>query len=100
MTPTRRDFLGLGVGALAVASLPRALRRKERVVRRRIPVMGTIAEVAVRHRDEAWAQRGIDAAFDRLRHVDRTMSRFRADSDVGRLNAAGPRGGARLEHRE
>lgn len=92
MNPTRRDFLALGVGALAVASLPRALRRRERLVRRRIPVMGTIAEVAVRHRDEPWAQRAIDAALAELRQVDRTMTRFRPDSDVGRLNAAAGRG--------
>ncbi len=50
--------------------------------------MGTIAEVAVRHRDEAWAQRAIDAALAELRRVDRTMTRFRPDSDVGRLNAS------------
>jgi thiamine biosynthesis lipoprotein len=87
MKPNRRDFLTLGVGALAVATLPRALRRKDRLVRRTVPLMGTYAEIAVRHRDEAWAQRGIDAALAELRRVDRTMSSFKADSDVGRLNA-------------
>ena len=88
MNPDRRDFLVLGMGALAVATLPRALRRKDRLVRRQIPVMGTVAEVAVRHQDEAWAHRAIDAAFAELRRVDATMSRFRKDSDVGRLNLA------------
>lgn len=88
MKPDRRDFLVLGVGALAVAALPRALRRKEALVRRQIPVMGTVAEIAVRHRDEAWAQRAMDAAFAELRRVDHTMSRFRGESDVGRLNGA------------
>ena len=39
MNVDRREFLALGVGALAVASLPRALRRRERLVRRQIPVM-------------------------------------------------------------
>jgi FAD:protein FMN transferase len=91
MKPNRRDFLALGVGALAVATLPRALRRKERLVRRTIPVMGTIAEIAVRHPDEAWAQRAMDAAFVELRRVDASMSRFKPDSDVGRLNAAAGR---------
>jgi len=91
MNPTRRDFLALGVGALAVASLPRAMRRRRHLVRRQIPVMGTIAEVAVLHRDDAWAQRAIDAALDELRRVDRTMTRFRTDSDVGRLNLSGGR---------
>lgn len=91
MNPNRRDFLALGVGALAVATLPRALRRPERLVRRQIPVMGTVAEIAVRHPDETWAQRAMDAAFAELRRVDVTMSRFRADSDVGRTNRAAGR---------
>lgn len=88
MNPDRRDFLALGVGALAVATLPAALRRRPALIRRRIPVMGTVAEVAVRHPHEAWAQRTIDAAFAELRRVEESMSRFRADSDVGRANAA------------
>jgi FAD:protein FMN transferase len=88
MNPDRRDFVTLGIGALAVAALPRALRPRPALVRRQIPVMGTIAEVAVRHRDGAWAQKSIDAAFAELRRVDATMSRFRADSDIGRANAA------------
>lgn len=88
MNPDRRDFLVLGMGALAVATLPRALRRKDHLVRRQIPVMGTVAEIAVRHPNETWAQRAMDAAFAELRGVDRAMSRFRDDSDVGRLNAA------------
>ena len=89
MKPDRRDFLILGMGALAVATLPRALRRKQALVRRQIPVMGTVAEVAIRHGDEAWSQKAVDAAFAELRRVDAGMSRFRAGSDVGRLNAAG-----------
>ncbi|MDH3270844.1 MAG: FAD:protein FMN transferase [Gemmatimonadota bacterium] len=83
----RRDFLTLGIGALAVAGLPVAARMRPTLVRRRIPVMGTVAEIAIPTRNEAWAQRAMDAAFSELRRVDRTMSRFRDDSDVGRLNA-------------
>lgn len=86
--PDRRAFLALGTGALVVAVTPGLLRRQPPLVRRRIPVMGTVAEVAVRHRDGAWANRAIDAAFAELRRVGRTMSRFRIDSDVGRINAA------------
>jgi thiamine biosynthesis lipoprotein len=92
MNPNRREFLALGVGALAVATLPRAVRPRDRLVRRTIPVMGTIAELAVRTRNEEWAQRAIDAALDDLRRVDRTMSRFRDDSDVGRANLAAGHG--------
>ncbi len=87
MGPNRREFLALGVGALAVATLPRALRRRrDRLIRRTIPVMGTIAEIAVRSDNEERAEKGIDAAIAELRRVDRTMSRFRDDSDVGRAN--------------
>jgi len=91
MNVDRREFLALGVGALAVASLPRALRRRDRLVRRQIPVMGTIAEIAVRHRDEHWAQKAIHAAFDELRRVDRTMTRFSPESEIGRLNGSAGR---------
>jgi len=83
----RRSFLTLGVGALAVSALPASLRRPRKLVRRRIPVMGTVAEVAVPGADGASAHRAIDAAFSELRRVESVMSRFLADSEIGRLNA-------------
>lgn len=86
--PTRRDFLTLGAGAFVVAALPWAARRRETLVRRTLPVMGTHAEIAVVHRDARYAQGAIDAAFGELQAVERAMSRFRADSDVGRVNRA------------
>ncbi|MDX1622980.1 MAG: FAD:protein FMN transferase [Gemmatimonadota bacterium] len=88
LRPSRRQFLALGAGALAVAALPGALRPGRRLVRRQVPVMGTIAEVDVVARDARWAHAAIDAAVAELRRVDATMSRFRAGSDVGRVNAA------------
>jgi thiamine biosynthesis lipoprotein len=87
----RRTFLALGAGAFAVAMAPSLFRRR-RLVRRTIPVMGTIAEVAVVHDDTALAEEAIDAAFAELRLVDATMSRSSAASDVGRLNQGGVRG--------
>ena len=83
--PSRRGFLALGVGALAVAAVPFATRRRV-LVRRTIPVMGTLGEVAVVHRDREYAHQAIDAAFARLRMVEQTMTRFTATSDVGRVN--------------
>ncbi|MDH3593177.1 MAG: FAD:protein FMN transferase [Planctomycetota bacterium] len=83
----RRDFLVLGAGAFVAASLPFTRGRGPRLVRRRVPLMGTIAEIAVVHDD---AHPALDAAFAELHLVDETMSRFRADSDVGRVNRAGP----------
>ena len=50
----RREFVAFGAGTFVVTSLPLALRRERwraAVVRRTIPVMGTIAECAVVHRD-------------------------------------------------
>jgi FAD:protein FMN transferase len=84
--PSRREFLALGLGAFVVASVPWAASRRETLVRRSIPMMGTVAEVAVVHRDARYAQGAIDAAFAELQLVERTMTRFRADSDIGRAN--------------
>ncbi len=88
--PSRREFVALGIGAFVVAVLPPVVgrRRRPRLVRRTVPLMGTIAELAVVHRDARYAYAAIDAAIRELRLVDRTMSRFRADSDVGRANRA------------
>ena len=85
--PSRRDFLALGAGAFVVATVPLARsRRSRRLVRRQVPMMGTIADVAVVHSDPRYAQGAIDAALEELALVERTMSRFRDDSDVGRAN--------------
>lgn len=84
--PSRREVLALGVGAFVVAAIPLAAGRRRRLVRRSIPVMGTIAEFAIVHDDERTAQAAIDAAIRALRFVDRTMTRFADTSDVGRVN--------------
>ena len=84
--PSRREFVALGLGAFVVATLPAAARRRRALVRRTVPVMGTFAEFAVLHRDERYAQAAIDAAIEELRYVDRTMTWFSDDSDVGRAN--------------
>lgn len=89
--PDRREFVALGVGAFVVAATPSPWRSRARLVRRSVPMMGTVADVAVVHRDERWAQRAIDAALGELRRVERTMTRFRDDSDVGRANLAAAR---------
>lgn len=86
MTVSRRRFLSLGVGAFVVLTLPASLRRMTRGARRSIPIMGTIADLVVVDPDEAKAQEAIDAAIRELRRVERTMSHFTADSDVGRAN--------------
>lgn len=84
--PSRRDVLLLGAGAFAVAAVPLWRSRRTKLVRRSIPVMGTIAEVGVVHRDERYAHGAIDAAFAELRQVEQVMTRFTSTSDVGRAN--------------
>jgi thiamine biosynthesis lipoprotein len=82
----RRAFLALGVGAFVVGALPFAWLRRRRLVRRTLPVMGTLAEIAVVGADERQAQAAIGAAFAELQRVDRLMSHFSPHSDVGRAN--------------
>lgn len=83
---SRREFMAIGAGAFVVASLPLALARRERLVRRTLPVMGTIAELAVVDSDAAHAQLAMDAAMSELRRIESMMTRFRFSSDIGRAN--------------
>ncbi len=89
----RREFLAIGTGAFALAALPLALRRHMAVARRTVPVMGTIAELTVVHRDEAVAQEALEAALAELRWVETTMTRFSRTSDIGRANLGAGRDG-------
>jgi thiamine biosynthesis lipoprotein len=84
--PNRRQVILLGIGAFAVATVPFVRRRRQKLIRRSVPVMGTLADIGVVHKDEVYAHHAIDAAIEELRFVDRTMSRFSATSDVGRAN--------------
>ena len=92
----RREFLELGAGVFVAAALPLALNRHVRVVRRTLPLMGTIAEVQVAHRDVRTAEAAIDAAYGVLRDVEAAMTRFRADSDIGRVNLGAFRDGVQV----
>jgi thiamine biosynthesis lipoprotein len=97
----RREMLTLGVGVFVAASLPWAARAPRRIHRRRVPVMGTIAEIAIVHaaddRTDRDRVRGASAAaFAALRHTERLMSRFLADSDVGRANRGAQREPVRI----
>lgn len=86
MNGSRREFLTVGTGLFVALSFPLGLRQRLRLVRRSVPLMGTIAEIQVAHRDERMAEDAIDAALAALYRVERTMTRFRSDSDVGRAN--------------
>jgi thiamine biosynthesis lipoprotein len=83
---SRREFVGMGIGAFVAASIPLSRRRPPDLVQRTIPVMGTIARFAVVHRNTAQAQFAIDAAIAELQWVERVMTRFTDTSDIGRAN--------------
>ncbi len=92
----RREFIALGLGAFVVASLPLAARRGARIrrpglARRTIPVMGTIAELAVLDPDPRGAQAALDAAVAELRRVEAAFTRFDDRSDIGRANLGAAR---------
>ena len=84
--PSRRQLIALGVGAFVVAAAPFLRRRGARLVRRTVPVMGTIAELGVVHDDLVVAHAAIDAGVEELRRVEWLMSRYSPTSDVGRAN--------------
>jgi FAD:protein FMN transferase len=83
--PSRREFLVLGAGVFAVAAVGTGWSR-QRLVRRTVPVMGTVAEIAVAARDERGAHAAISAAVEELYAVERLMTRFNVRSDIGRAN--------------
>jgi len=95
--PDRREFLTVGTGVFVALSLPVALlRRHTTLVKRTVPLMGTIAEIQVAHKDERFAEDAIDAAIAELLWVESTMTRFRSDSDIGRANSGAGRDGVRV----
>jgi thiamine biosynthesis lipoprotein len=95
-SPDRREFLTIGAGIFVALALPVALARRIALVRRTVPLMGTIAELQVAHRDERLAEDAIDAALRVLLDVERMMTRFRPDSDIGRANLGAAREGVRV----
>lgn len=92
----RREFLALGLGAFVVASLPLAARRgtpvsRDRLVRRTVPIMGTVAELALLAGESRGAQAALDAAVDELRRVEAVFTRFSDRSEIGRANLGAAR---------
>lgn len=85
----RRTFLALGVGILGVASAPAWLRPRTGLVHLSVPVMGTVAELAIASPTERAARQVLRAAAAELQRVESLMSRFSTASEVGRFNASG-----------
>jgi FAD:protein FMN transferase len=84
--PSRREFLALGAGAFVVAALPLASLRRRHLVRRSVPAMGTVAELAVVHRDERYAHAALDAAAAEIHAAERALTRFDDRSQIGVAN--------------
>lgn len=89
--PSRRQFLVLGAGIFTVSAVGLG-RSRRTLVRRTVPVMGTIAELSVVSSDPRAAHAALDAAVAELHEVQRLMSRFDAASDVGRANVGAATG--------
>jgi len=89
MRLSRRGSLRL-LGAAGIAASVRPYRllaaADSPLIARAAPVMGTIAEVFVRHPDHATGIAAAEAALETLRAVDRNLSHYIPDSDLGRLH--------------
>lgn len=85
---SRRRFLAVGVSGLLLpgatawagprASMPSLLRS--------LPIMGTAVECQAFHPFPKRAWQAVKAAFAAVEQVDRDMSLYRPESDLGRLN--------------
>ena len=71
-------FPGKPVRSNAAAGIPSLLRS--------LPIMGTAVECQAFHGAPKQARRAVEAAFAAVQQVDRDMSLYRPESDVGRLN--------------
>lgn len=85
-TSTRRALLAVGVGALVVATLPRARRERRERIARTFLTMGTVAEVTVLDDDPRRAHAAIDAVAVELDRLEGLLTRFSDGSEVGRAN--------------
>ena len=86
----RRTFLKKGGALLIVctgAGLGPSLARKRKVFRNAVILMGTVAEVQIVHDDARQAARIMEQAFLEMARIERLMSRFRDDSEIGKANA-------------
>ncbi len=62
---------------------------RETLFRNTRPLMGTLVEIAVVHRDEARAYTALRDAFSEMERIEGVMSAHREDSELSRLNREG-----------
>lgn len=85
----RRNLLkkgGIFLIACAGAGLGPILAKNRKIFRKVFFTMGTIAELQVVHDNSKRANVIIDKAFKEIQRIEKLMSRFRKESDIGRAN--------------
>ena len=88
---SRRRFMGAGLSLTAAFLLPGRPVWSDSPpgipsLLRSLPIMGTAVECQAFHGTPKQARQAVEAAFAAVRQVDRDMSLYRPESDVGRLN--------------
>lgn len=92
MSPNRRRFITLAVGAVGGGSLlglPGILPPRLTRVERKSRALGAEVSLVVYHEDPAVAERALSAAFDALNAVENVLSLYRPQSEICRLNRDG-----------
>jgi thiamine biosynthesis lipoprotein len=85
----RRRFLACAVGAGGVAALTDGLRDRLRRVEHRSWALGSQVTLTVLHEDSEVAERALTAAFAVLDDVEESLSLYRPQSAICRLNRLG-----------
>jgi thiamine biosynthesis lipoprotein len=87
----RRQFLNLSTGA-ATLMMHRTLSGNELALQQHVrsaEALGTQVNITVFHPEETIANQAIDAALERIEHVEQLMSLYRPDSQLSLLNRRG-----------
>ena len=85
----RRRFLACTAGAGGLAALAGAWPRRLRSIERRSWALGSEVALTVLHEDAALAERSLTAAFAVLDEIEESLSLYRPQSALCRLNRAG-----------
>ena len=87
----RRNFLSLGTGMVTLMSHGTAHGSKPAVKKhfRKAKALGTDVKITVFHPEAKRANRAMDAALDKIEHVEQLMSLYRPGSQLNLLNRRG-----------
>ncbi len=87
----RRSFLSLSTGMATLMAHGTSSGRDTSLKKnfRKARALGTDVRITVLHRDKEIAREGIDAALDKIEHVEQLMSLYRPESQLSLLNRKG-----------